>query len=837
MSDNNLKIEEAIKRKEQISDVHYNLNIVIDKASKTYNGETLIKFNFRGKNDDELQIDFITKNINSIKLNNQEITNYKTDDFLITIPTRILKNSSNTITLNYTNEYNKTGSGFHRFIDPEDSEIYIHTDFEPFDAHRLFPCFDQPDLKATYKLSVKGPKDWQYIHNTDSISESINGELKTTNFNKTALFSTYIFALVIGPHKVWNDQYNNIPLKIYCRKSLAKYIDADNLFNITKESFHFLEEYFRIPYPYKKYDQIFVPEFNFGAMENVGCVTFAESYIFKTKKLYSEYLNRSNTFFHEMVHMWFGNLVTMKWWNDLWLNESFADYLSYYAMSKGNLFPDALEYLLSRKEWAYMQDQLSTTHPIVGSAHDTNDAFSNFDGISYSKGASVLKQLTYFIGEDKFRNGIRIYLKKYYEKNTVLDDFLSCMSETSGINIIEWSKKWLETTGVNTLKLEGNGDENFIIQMPSDSNNILREHAIMYEAYIRNNNKVILSETNKVLIKNKKTEITLKETADFILLNANDYDYAKIYFGDQDLNFIYEHIHSIDNRFTRKIIWCNLWQMLRDNSLSPIWFLELVEKQSDLELNKTVLESHMLQKVNTIKNIYLTEKNRNSWSNRLYKLSIKNLNKAKDEQTQISWFNLLLSCSESEQTNSFIYKILNKDIIFQKIAIDQDKRWRIITTLASNNFSKSTKLIEIEEKLDPSDIGKKSAFKAKISLPDLNSKLKYWKMFTSNIQEHSSSYLRHGMQGFFWNSQRDLLKEFSDKFFNDLENIHKTKDVHYASDYSTLLFPSIMDINTTAKKTVSFIRDNNKLTKLSRKYLIENNDNLNRRLPIILKQR
>jgi aminopeptidase N len=372
---------------------------------------------------------------------------------------------------------------------------------------------------------------------------------------------------------------------------------------MTKESFQFLENYFYIPYPYKKYDQIFVPEFNFGAMENVACVTFTEHYIFRSKQLYSEYLSRSNTIFHEMVHMWFGNLVTMKWWNDIWLNESFADYLSYYAMSKGKLFPDAFEFQFSRKEWAYMQDQLSTTHPIVGSAEDTADAFSNFDGISYAKGASVLKQLTYYIGEDKFRDGIRLYLKKFYENNTVLEDFLMCMSETSGIDIVEWSKKWLETTGVNTLKFNPDKDQCYIEQMPSETNHKIRDHAIMYETYDKKDGKISIVESNKIIISSAKTDVNISSSSKFTLLNAQDHDYVKIHFRDEELNFIYNNLKNINDRFTQRIIWGNLWQMVRDNALSAIWFLNLVEKYSDIEMDSTVLQEQMLQKTMSIKSL------------------------------------------------------------------------------------------------------------------------------------------------------------------------------------------------------------------------------------------
>ena len=837
MITNDLTKEQAETRKDQIENIKYQITLYLNKTDLEYEGNTIINFNYKNTTNGTLRIDFITTNIKSLKVNGHLISNYKKYDYWIYIPVSELNIGPNNIQIDYINKYDNTGSGFHRFVDSEDNEVYIHSDFEPYDAHRLFPCFDQPDLKAKYKLTVTGPKDWQFIHNTEIQTESIDGNFKTMIFKNTELFSTYIFALVVGPHKVWEDSYNNIPLKIYCRKSLAKHLDPKNLFEMTKESFQFLENYFDIPYPYKKYDQIFVPEFNFGAMENVACVTFTEHYIFRSKQLYSEYLSRSNTIFHEMVHMWFGNLVTMKWWNDLWLNESFADYLSYYAMSKGKLFPDAFEFQFSRKEWAYMQDQLSTTHPIVGSAEDTADAFSNFDGISYAKGASVLKQLTYYIGEDKFRDGIRLYLKKFYENNTVLEDFLMCMSETSGIDIVEWSKNWLETTGVNTLKFNPDKDKCYIEQMPSETNHKIRDHAIMYETYDEKDGKISIVESNKIIISSAKTDVNISSSSKFTLLNAQDHDYVKIHFRDEELNFIYNNLKNINDRFTQRIIWGNLWQMVRDNALSAIWFLNLVEKYSDIEMDSTVLQEQMLQKTMSIKSIYLINEYRELWSNKLYNLAYKNLEKNQNDQFQISWFNLLLSCAESDTGLNDLKAILNGELVFDNLTIDQEKRWNIVSKLCAYGDSDYENLIITETENDPGDLGDKRAFMCRVSIPDLQMKNQYWEMFTQKKQNHSSKYLTYGMSGFFWYKQNELLSKYVEKFFDDIINIYKNKDVHYSSNFSHILFPSIMNVEEILNKTELFIDQNDDLPKLCKKSLIENKDHLIRRINILNSQK
>ncbi len=833
MATNDLTKIQAELRSTHISDVKYSIKLILEKESIQYKGNTKIFFNFKKGKMNELIVDFITDTVHSVLLNDIALTDFRKDEYWLYINSNQLIDGNNKIEIEYTSNYDNTGSGFHRFIDPEDNEIYIHTDFEPYDAHRLFPCFDQPDLKATYQLDITGPKDWEFIHNSDAITTRELDNEKSVIFKETAKFSTYIFALVVGPHQKWEDKYNDIPLRLYCRKSLAKHLDPENLFDITKESFQFLEEYFDIPYPYGKYDQIFVPEFNFGAMENVGCVTFTESYIYRSKKLYRDYLSRANTFFHEMVHMWFGNLVTMKWWNDLWLNESFADYLSYYAMSNGKLFPDSLEHFFSRKDWALMQDQLSTTHPIVASAEDTIEAFSNFDGISYAKGASVLKQMMFYIGEENFRNGIRTYLKKYYEKTTILDNFLSCMSEESGVDINSWSKQWLETTGVNTLKPVLNNNSCMVQQIPSVNNNQLRDHAILYENYSIVNNKPAIIDEGKIFIKGETSEFDLNAAGDFLLLNAKDHDYIKVFFEKRDIEFISEHVSSINDRFTRRIIWGNLWQMVRDNALSPIKFLEMIEKHLVLEKDITVIQGQLTSKASAIISIFLTKENKEIWSSRLFTLATDVLSNGGDEETQLTWFDLFLTCANENSSLSKIKELLDGDIHFENLTIDQDKRWRIVNRLCAYNYSDSLTLIENEKKNDPGDLGEKKAYLAIVSIPDLEIKSKNWNAFINNKDKLSTDFMRYGMSGFFWNNQTELLSQFIKPFFDNLANIYKEKDMHYSSAFGSVLFPSIFDPQVILEKTELFLEQNKDLPKLCKKGLIENCDHLKRRIPIL----
>ncbi|MFD1048683.1 aminopeptidase N, partial [Kibdelosporangium lantanae] len=354
--------------------------------------------------------------------------------------------------------YMNTGEGLHRFVDPVDDAVYLYTQFETADAKRMFTCFDQPDLKAVYTLTVTAPHDWKVVSNYPlENSEETEGGALTHRFATTDRMSTYLVALIAGPYAEWRDVFTeeggpDIPLGIYCRNSLAPHMDPERLFAETKQGFAFYHKSFGVRYPFGKYDQLFVPEFNAGAMENAGAVTFAEDYVFRSRVTRYMYERRNETLLHEMAHMWFGDLVTMRWWDDLWLNESFATFASVLAQAEATEYKQAwTNFANIEKSWAYRQDQLPSTHPVAADIKDLQDVEVNFDGITYAKGASVLKQLVAYVGEDNFLSGLRVYFAKHAWTNATLADLLAALEEASGRDLSWWSAQWLETTGLNSL--------------------------------------------------------------------------------------------------------------------------------------------------------------------------------------------------------------------------------------------------------------------------------------------------------------------------------------------------------------------------------------------------
>ena len=839
-TENILTREAAETRSTLVSNTSYTLELTLKEHAAEYRGRCSVAFDFLRGGIDYLKLDFITKQIHSVTLNGRTTEEYLKGDFAIYLNEDHLTEGRNTLEITYTSLFDNTGSGFHKFHDPEDSAEYMHTDFEPYDAHCLFPCFDQPDIKASYQLTVNGPSKWTYIHNTLPEHTQTNDDEVTIAFKRTALFSTYLFALVVGPYTRWEERYNQIPLGIYCRKSLAKHMDPDNIFAITKEAMATLVDYFDYPYPYDKYDQVFVPEFNFGAMENVGCVTFSEHYIFRNKKLYSEHLNRANTITHEMVHMWFGDLVTMKWWNDLWLNESFADYLSYFAMSKGKLFSDALEHMYARKEWAYQQDQYATTHPIAASARDTIEAFSNLDGISYSKGASALRQLHYFIDDEAFRAAIGLYFKRFAERNTTLNDFLLIMSEKSGIDIVAWSRQWLETTGVNTLLSRIENDTLRIKQQGSADNNLIRQHAIEFTGYRQSDGALVENETQKIIIDGKTAEAPLKPDTAFVILNTHDHDYVKVFYSKDAIAIARESLHTIEDPFARRLLWGSLWQMVRDNAFAPTDFIEMGSELAVKEKDLSILNSHIIAKIKAIVSVYLTDDNRAIWMPRLNTMARERLALPENsEEEQIIWFGLLLSTALLSDELDYLHALVTGAESIASFEIDQEKRWNIIARLMAYGHPEAEHLFSKEKELDKNDLGQKKAFMVEASRPQSTAKETCWKAFTEQ-SSHSTDYLRYGMKGFQWRTQKDLLTPYVDRFFEAVEKVYTKRDVHYTSAFGHDLFPHWHQTREMLHNIEAFLNEKgdrgSELPALLRKMLIEQADDLKRILPILEKQ-
>ncbi|MBA2254715.1 MAG: aminopeptidase N, partial [Chloroflexi bacterium] len=606
---------EAEARAARVRDVEYVLDLDLRAQQTEYRGIARIAFSATGS--DDLFLDFRGRHISRLEIDGETLDPERTP-YRLLIPGARLRGPRTELLIEYTNDYDRDGDGFHRFVDPEDGAEYLYSNFEPYDAHRLFPCFDQPDIKGSYEISVAAPPSWQVVTNSvETAAEELPDGRVRRRYERTARFSPYLVAIVAGEYHVERSEHEGLPMALLCRRSMAQYLEPGPVFELTGQGMGFFAGLFDRAYPFTKYDQVFVPEFNSGAMENVGAVTISEHYLFRDPPTDSERLTRAEVILHELAHMWFGNLATMRWWDDLWLNESFATYVSFLAIDEATRYTDGWTNFNSQmKRWAYRQDQLVTTHPIAGPCRDTDETFLNFDGITYGKGASVLKQLVKAIGRDGFEAGIQGYFRRYAWGNATLADFLRCMEEGSGRSLATWSELWLETPSVNTLALhwEIAGDRIAafeLIQSAPSEYPTLRPHALEVALGHDRDGRLEVESVPAQIdgLEAAVPGVVGRDALQFVFPNHGDHAYAKVDLDGVSLRYVREHLERIEDPLLRQLIWMSLWEMVRDRRLRSTEFLAIVHDKLGLETDPELIAA-VLQRDEVVRSSYVP------WSDR-----------------------------------------------------------------------------------------------------------------------------------------------------------------------------------------------------------------------------
>ena len=607
MPGENLTRIEAQERKSLVETVSYDVQLDLTTGSETFRSTTTVVFT--ATPGASTFIDALTAKVHAITLNGASIDVSRADGARIALDDLA---ASNTLVVDADFAYTNTGEGLHRFVDPVDDEVYLYSQFEVPDSRRVFAVFEQPDLKATFAFSVIAPASWAVVSNspTPDSTPLSDGTAKWT-FEPTPRISSYITALVAGPYQKVTSELTSssgrvIPLGVYARKSLMQYLDADYVFDITRKGFAYFEEKFGYPYPFAKYDQLFVPEFNAGAMENAGAVTFTETYVFRSKVTDAIKERRVVTILHELAHMWFGDLVTMKWWNDLWLNESFAEWASTIATAEATEWTEAwATFQAMEKSWAYKQDQLPSTHPIVATINDLEDVQVNFDGITYAKGGSVLKQLAAFVGTTEFFAGVGAYFRKYEFQNTELNDLLRELEATSGRDLATWSELWLETAGVNTLKPLVEVDADGVItkfeisQTAIPEQPTLRPHRLAIGFYDAQGDKVVRTHRIELDLPAQNStavpELVGMPRPALILLNDDDLAYAKIRMDDASWEFAIDRLADIEDPLPRALVWGAAWDATRDAEVASSDYVDLVLGNIATETESTTIRLSLTQ--------------------------------------------------------------------------------------------------------------------------------------------------------------------------------------------------------------------------------------------------
>jgi aminopeptidase N len=808
----NIKQVEAAERSELIKVSRYSIDLDLTTGAENFRVKTVV--HFAGlKPGATTYIDCVGSKVISAKLNGVDF-DPKFDGETIYLPAIA---AENVLEIEHDGVYSNSGEGLHRFVDPADNEVYLYTQFETGDARRMYACFDQPDQKATFKISTITPKHWEVISNYGIEStKELDGDRKFTQFAESQVISTYVTAIVAGAYKSVHDEYKGektIPLGIYARKSFFQYVDAENIFEVTKQGFAYFEKTFGLAYPFGKYDQIAVAEYNWGAMENVGCVTFHEDVlIFRSKVTERNYVSRATTIHHEMAHMWFGDLVTMKWWEDLWLNESFAEWASYQSVSESTKYTHAwTEFNSLRKNWAYRVDQLTTTHPIATEMEDLDAVRTNFDGISYAKGASVLQQLVAHVGRDNFIKGLRLYFAKHQYGNTTLKDLIDQLEAASGRDLTPWVSTWLRTAGVNTLRpvIEIDGDSYKSISIKQEAPSMpvgsteLRPHRLHVGLFDIKGDKLSRRTSVELDVAGALTDVTElagQKLADLVLINDKDQTYAKLRFDDRSIATMKSHLGTLDDSLARGLIWASLWDSCRDGELSTSDYVAIALNALKTESDISIVAATYLQFETAIW-AYANPAKRDGLRAQVADATAAMLATAapgSDHQMQFAkaFANNAITPAHMEKLKAILNGSENG------LVIDAEIRWYIfICGVKRGVFTVAD--IEAESAKDYTAHGKQYTAYAHAALPTKEAKDAAFKSITTdNLSNTIHSYM---CRGFNENIHHELLAGFVDQYFDAILKVWETKGFEIAETTATLLFPSWVISEETVKKAQNWL--------------------------------
>ena len=836
----NLSRAEAKERADHLYVNSYVVTLDVTKGEETFYSKSEVSFTCN-KPGYATFIDAVGRSVISATLNGVAVDTSNFDGESIFLTNLA---ADNLLVIEIEAEYSKSGEGLQRSVDPSDGEVYLYSQGETAHIRNMFPCFDQPALKATFMLTVTTPGHWEAVSNNPVESKVVKGDLVEWKFSTTPRIATYLDALIAGPYSSVHDVYKGqkeIPMGIYCRKSMMQYLDPEDIFLITKQGFEYFEKTFGLAYPFEKYDQIAVVDFNFGAMENAGAVTFREDVlVFRSHMPDKAYLSRANTILHEMAHMWFGDMVTMSWWDDLWLNESFAEWSSYLALSEATRFKGAWsEFNSARKNWAYRQDQLVSTHPIIADMVDMEAVNANFDGITYAKGASVLHQLVAHVGRPQFIAGLQKYFAKHAWGNTTLEDLLVELEAASGRKLESWVNTWLQTAGVNTLRpalqIEGDVYKSITIEqetplIPVDSKE-LRPHRLAVGLYDIKGDSLQLRKSVELDVAGAATvvaDLAGEKVADLLLINDRDLSYAKLRFDDRSIATLKTHLGKFDDALARALCWASIWDMHRDAEISTSDFIEIALNGLAGESDDAIVNIVLMQ-LNTSVEAYAKDSNRAAYreklANGLWALTQSSA-PGSDLQLLISRA-FAINAQTPEQTAN-IRELLNGGA--PGLKVDTDLRWYFLIALTERGATNRGEL-DAELAKDNTTSGNIAFETCLAAMP--NSEAKAY-AFNKVLNEDIVTSIRSALiAGFQRPIQRDLLEPFVTLYFDNLINAWESKSYEGAAKYVSGFYPTWIVKQSTVDATNAWLNGAGKDSPaVLRKLVKESQDGLIRSLKV-----
>ncbi|MGJ9419568.1 aminopeptidase N [Massilia sp. CMS3.1] len=797
-----LSQQDAAARSARVSNVEYALEFTLT-GKETFSGVTTASFDLNDTGA-PLTIDLDKATVKSVSVNGKQAET-KYNNWFVTIAPADLVKGRNSVVIAYERAHSTNGEGLHRMVDPVDNRVYTYSHFEPAAAHQMFAVFDQPDLKATYQVTATAPADWHVVSTTRETSIEIAGASKRWVFPKSKKLSPYNFSLHAGPYKVWEDKSGKYPMRLFARQSVAAQVTPEDWFGYTKNGLAFFDNYFGIPYQFEKYDQLIVPDFLYGAMENAGAITFAErGFLHKAKMTDAQRQSLASVIMHEMAHQWFGDLVTMQWWNGLWLNESFASFMGTLATAESTEFKDAWQHFYSTgKQAAYVQDQKANTHPIEVPVPSTANAFDNIDAITYSKGASTLIQLRHLLGAEVFRKGVHNYLTKYSYENARLDDFIGSLGQAAGRDLSGWTREWLYEAGVNTIAANfsctGGKVSAFSLQQSAPSKLLptLREQRVQVATFKVEGGKLVALQNVPVTYKGANTKVAAlagSACPDLVYPNYQDWGFVKVQLDKRSFETARTSLASVDDALLRTMLWQSLWDGVRDGKLPLNEFIKTVLVNAPLEKDYTLL-GDVLGKLADSKE-YLDLMGVNSaWATQtrtdLEAMAWKAANASKgNENFQRRWFDAYLFLASSPQALDHLAGILDGTSTVEGLAINQDLRWAIVRRLNRYNHPGAAALVELEAKRDNSDAGQAAALAATVIRPDPKLKSE-WLGTVEDLQTTLPfSKVRTAIDNLYPAEQNVLAEQTAAQRLAKLPAIDKAAGPVYMRSYAGSLIPT-----------------------------------------------
>ncbi len=822
MPGTNLTRDEAQTRARLIGVDSYTVELDLTTSETTFASTTTIVFTST-ETGAETFADLVNAEIREIRLNGTVLDPAEVyADHRVTLADL---QATNELVVTADLPYSRTGEGLHRFVDPVDDRVYTYTQFEVPDARRVYATFEQPDLKGVFSFVVTAPETWVVVSNAATPEPEVLGGGKAVwRFPRTEPMSTYITAIIAGEYHaefdVYRGAHGEIPLGHYCRQSLVEHMDTAELVKLTSQGFEFFEDAFGYPYPFHKYDQLYVPEYNMGAMENAGAVTLRDEYLPRSRQDASFYEFRASVILHEMAHMWFGDLVTMKWWDDLWLNESFAEWACYHAAVEATEFRESWTgFTNARKNWALRQDQLPSTHPIAADNHDLQAVEVNFDGITYAKGASVLKQLVAWVGLDNFLVGLRAYFKKHAFGNSEFSDLLSALEQASGRELDSWAKEWLQTSGVNTLTpsfelaADGTYASFSVLQSATVEHSTLRRHRLgigLYDevANERGESRLVQRTHVEVDVEGETTalaELVGERQPDLLLLNDGDLTYAKIRLDDRSLSTVVGGLGRLDDSLARALCWGAAWDMTRDAEMAATDFVDLVLRNIASETDafgSSRIPGYAAQAVHNFSAPAHRAELSLTWENGVRRL-LEEAEPGSDHQ--LTFARSYASAARSEAGLDALDALLEGTLSFEGLVIDTDLRWTLLGALARGGRADAAR-IDAEERADHTISGQERAAAARAARPTAEAKAEAWEIAVSR-DDVANETQRSVVLSFMQHGQDDVLGPYVERYLAVADTLWEDKGTQRASTALEHIFPRPLASRELLERVGEWLRE------------------------------